>query len=138
MASHMGGAWERLIRSARKCLENLAGRAVLCDERLTTLMCIVEDTINSRPLSYTSTDPSDLKPLTPNDLLRAGQKHSLPICTQLSDRYGKRWKHVQLLGDQFWSRWRKEYIPKPLARHKWHDVKHNLKAMRTVFIRFSD
>jgi len=42
----------------------------LTDETLMTLECEVESsTLNSRPITVISEDPSDAKPLTPNHLL---------------------------------------------------------------------
>ncbi|XP_022102428.1 uncharacterized protein LOC110985607 [Acanthaster planci] len=42
LASHMGGAWERQIRTVRKVLASLLHNEVLDDERLETLFCEVE------------------------------------------------------------------------------------------------
>jgi hypothetical protein len=49
-ASHMGGAWERLIRSVRKTLMGLTTLQKLDDESLVTLLCSAEMIVNSRPL----------------------------------------------------------------------------------------
>ena len=49
-ASHIGGAWERMIRSTRKILQNLLGYQTLNDESCLTLMAEVEAVIKSRPL----------------------------------------------------------------------------------------
>ena len=38
-ASHIGGIWERQIRTVRKVMESLLKGQVLDDERLTTLFC---------------------------------------------------------------------------------------------------
>ena len=133
-ASHMGGSWERMIRSARRSLFFLAGKTTLCDERLTTLMCAVEETINSRPLTYVSSDPDDPKPLCPNDLLRVYQKPVLSISTLPHDRFGTKWRHTQLLANQFWVRWRREYIVQLQSRQKWLKEKEALKAGDIVLV----
>ena len=52
-ASHMGGVWERNIRSIMKILGAPVDQTTLSDESLHTLMCIVESIINSRPLTMT-------------------------------------------------------------------------------------
>ena len=64
-ASHMGGVWERMIRSVRRVLTLLMKEQTLSDETLLTLMCEVESTVNSRPITVVSEDPSDMEPLTP-------------------------------------------------------------------------
>ena len=71
-ASHMGGAWERQIRTVRSVLSTLLqkhGRQ-LDDESLRTLMVETEAIVNSRPLSTDDpADPSSVGALTPNHLL---------------------------------------------------------------------
>jgi hypothetical protein len=42
---------------------------VTSDEVLRTLLFEVAGLLNSRPLTYTSSDPDDFRPLTPNDFL---------------------------------------------------------------------
>ena len=71
-ASHMGGAWERQIRSARTILEGLlkTHSHSLNDESLRTLMAEVELIINSRPLIVeTISDSKSEIPLSPSNLL---------------------------------------------------------------------
>ena len=73
-ASHMGGVWERMIRSVRKIFNAVLKEQNLTEESLVTLMCEVKAILNSRPLTKISDDPNDLQALTPNHLLllRAG------------------------------------------------------------------
>ena len=68
-ASHMGGVWERQIRSVRRILAGLTQEQVLSYEMLTTLLVVAEGIINNRPITPVSSDPADLEPLTPNHLL---------------------------------------------------------------------
>ena len=133
-ASHMGGVWERLIRSARRCLFFLVGKITLCDERLNTLACIVEETLNSRPMTYVSSDPADPKPLCPNDLLRAYKRSVLPISTDAQDSFKKKWRHVQLLANQFWTRSQREYFALLQARQKWSKESVNFKVGDIVLV----
>ena len=74
VASHHGGVWERLIRSARQILQSTLReqhvKVARSEEQLQTLMCEVENTLNSRPLTKVSEDPRDLDVITPNDLLQ--------------------------------------------------------------------
>ncbi|XP_042870976.1 uncharacterized protein LOC122252530 [Penaeus japonicus] len=64
MASHMGGVWERQIRSVRKVLLSIIGLQRVDDDRLQTLFCEVEATLNNRPLTAVSRDINDLEALT--------------------------------------------------------------------------
>ena len=66
-ASHMGGVWERQIRSARTALNGLlqSHGQHLDDELLRTVMAEAEAIVNSRPLSYCSMTHTDLvEPIT--------------------------------------------------------------------------
>ena len=70
-ASHMGGVWERQIRTTRRILNTLLREhgSRLDDESLQTLMCKVESIINSRPITATSSDFKDPLPLSPSQIL---------------------------------------------------------------------
>ena len=70
--------------------------------------------MNSRPLTTdTAGDPTSPEPLTPNHLLTMKDNIALPPPGRFvkEDVYArKRWRKVQYLAEQFWSRWRKEYL----------------------------
>lgn len=80
-ASHMGGVWERQIRSVRNVLSSLMEHcgSHLDDEMLRTFMCKAAAIVNSRPLTVANIhDPNSLEPLTPNHLLTMKSKIILP------------------------------------------------------------
>ncbi|XP_014677289.1 PREDICTED: uncharacterized protein LOC106817151 [Priapulus caudatus] len=128
-ASHMGGIWERMIRSIRKVLNALLrGNHRLTDEVLETLFCEVENIINSRPITKSSDDVSDSRALTPNHLLLLRDGATLlPGKFGSSGMYPRRWRHVQHLADQFWRKWVKEYLPELQRRSKWIVQSRNIK-----------
>ena len=80
ISSHMGGVWERQIRSVRSVLSSFlkthAGR--LNDECLQTLFVEVEAIVNSRPLTVDSLNDESAEPLTPNHILTMKTKVVLP------------------------------------------------------------
>ena len=49
-----GGAFERMVRSTKRCLKKLIGRAHISLDELTTALAEIEAVLNSRPLSYVS------------------------------------------------------------------------------------
>ena len=66
-----GGAFELLIKSTKRCLCKLIGRAQVSFDELVTLLMEVEGVLNSRPLTYVSaSDTSQKSPLPhPTSLL---------------------------------------------------------------------
>jgi len=77
--------------------------------------------LNSRPLTPITLDPSSEGPLTPNHLrLQKGCAQMLPGVFSKVDWNGqRRWAQIQYEADQFWRRWRREYLPTILQRQKW-------------------
>ena len=92
------------------------------NEDFRTFLTEVECIINSRPLRIENIcDPTYSEPLTPN-LLTMKPKLLLAPSGRLleTDQYAReRWRRVQLLSDQFWKRWRKEYLHLLQSRTKW-------------------
>ena len=109
-ASHMGGVWERQIKTVRSVLTGLLENHgnQLDDESLRTLMIEAEAIVNSRPLTTDDlTDPDSQDVLTPNHLLT--MKSSIILAPPgnflRADVYSKkRWRRVQQLADEFWQR----------------------------------
>ena len=68
-ASHMGGVWERMIRSTKRILRTLLKELKVNEETLITILTEVEMILNDRPITQTSDDPKDLEALTPSHIL---------------------------------------------------------------------
>ena len=116
LSSNFGGVWERLIRSTRAILESLLrthGRS-LNDESFRTLLAEVEGIINSRPLTVDClNDENSPLPLSPINLLTMKSRVIMPPPGnfQSADVYSRRrWRRVQHLANEFWTRWRKEFL----------------------------
>ena len=127
-ASHMGGAWERMIRLVRQIFVSLLSGKRLDDDGLHTLLLEVESIINSRPLTNCSGDPEDPLPFTPNHLLKVDPSVGLPpTLTALSDVFAReRYRVVQYVADEFWRRWVEEYPKTMFPRRKWNERRVNL------------
>ena len=67
----VGGFWERLVKSVKRCLRKLIGRALLkFDEMATHVVNEIEATLNNRALTYLYDDSEGInQPLTPIDLI---------------------------------------------------------------------
>ena len=127
-ACHMGGAWERMIASAKLALRAVLGRLIVTDEVLKTVLAEVEAVLNSRPLTHVSTQVDDLEAITPNHLLLGRPVTCLPpgIFNSRDSVSRRLWRQTQALADQFWSRWLKEYVPGLTCRRKWTTEARNL------------
>ena len=139
-ASHVGGVWERMIRIVRSILnsllKNVAGR--LDDESLETFFCEAEAIINNRPLAPDSLSDVSCEALTPAHLLTMKAKVAFPPpgIFQREDIYcRKRWRQVQALAEQFWSRWRREYLALLQTRNKWQRPSRNFKEGDVVILK---
>lgn len=133
-SSHVGGVWERQIRTVRSVLNTTLSLAHgrLNDASLRTLFYEAMAIVNSRPLTVDNlNNPDSLEPLTPNHLLhlKSGTTLPPPGAFPKEDLYGaKRWRRVQFLTEQFWCRWRREYLHNIIARQRWHSPKRNLRV----------
>ena len=140
-ASHMGGVWERQIRSARSILLVLLEQCgtQLDDESLRTFMYETANIINSRPLTVDNlSDPLSPRPLTPNHILTMKSSVVLPPPGNFvkEDIYlRKKWRRVQHVLNMFWLRWQREFIQSLQKRQKWILPKRNLAKGDIVIIR---
>ena len=94
--------------------------------------------VNSRPITVMyQGDPTSPQPLTPNQILTMKSKIPFPPPGAFvkEDLYlRKRWRRVQYLLEQFWSRWRKEYVTSISKRQKWLNPKRNIQEDDIVLI----
>ena len=120
-APHFGGVFEVMVRAAKRAIYAILQSADITDEELTTAFVAAESLINSRPLTYISSSPSDETPLTPNHFLfgQCGGSFA-PAAVDTTDfNPRKRWRRVQQLVHHFWQRWIREWLPLLSARKKW-------------------
>lgn len=94
--SHHGGIWERMIRMVRRVLNSVLRQQTLDDDALYKVFCEAEAILNDRPLTKLSDDPTDLEPLTPNDLLLLKGKPVMPPGVfEPHDQYvRRRWRAI--------------------------------------------
>ncbi|XP_064475828.1 uncharacterized protein LOC135389726 [Ornithodoros turicata] len=122
-AAWWGGFWERMVRTVKQCLRRVLGRQCLTFEEMTTVLHEAEATVNSRPLTYLFTSPTEPSALTPAHLLIGRTLTALPspppstIRPSTAAELRKRWRHLQTVADQFWRRWRREYLLELKSAH---------------------
>ncbi|XP_058827183.1 uncharacterized protein LOC131687148 [Topomyia yanbarensis] len=77
-APHFGGLWEAAVKVAKKHLQRQLGNVRLSFEDMATVLSQIEASMNSRPLTPMSEDPSDFTALTPGHFLIGSSMHALP------------------------------------------------------------
>ncbi|XP_055628950.1 uncharacterized protein LOC129770264 [Toxorhynchites rutilus septentrionalis] len=119
---HMGGSWERLIQSVKKILTSiLPTQRLPTHEALRNALVMIENVINSRPLTYVPVDDEAAPALTPNSFLLGSTDGSKPLVLHDDSGVALRsaWKSSQILANKFWKKWLEEYLPEITRRSKW-------------------
>ncbi len=135
---HKGGSWERMIGVARRILDCILLRehAPFSHEVLCILMAEVSAIINARPLIPASTDPQSPFILNPAMLLT--QKGAVPSPPgEFNDRdlLLNHWRQVQALADEFWLRWKREYLPTLQSCRKCNEMRRNLQEGDIILLK---
>ena len=125
-----GGIFERMVKSTKRCLRKTVGQARLNYDELPTAVTEVESIINSRSLSYISSDDFE-EPLTPSHFLTGRRILSFPdrLCHQhdtddedygaTHERLTRRLNHLNTVLNQFWKKWRQEYLLELREAHRY-------------------
>ena len=111
-----GGMWERLIRNIKNVARKKLGKARLSYEEMITLLVEIEGIVNSRPLTYTYSEPNEPTPVSPSDLLIGKRITSLPEGITSGNEWTeplnveRRLKYKEKLAEEFWRTWKQEYL----------------------------
>lgn len=136
-APHMGGLWEAGVKSFKSHFKKVAGNFKYTFEEFQTLLYKIEACLNSRPISPTSQDPSDLSALTPGHFL-IGSPILVPIDPYLKDApisISNRWQRLKVINQNLCMRWKEEYLKELHKRYKWQKPSANLEENMMVVIR---
>ena len=134
--SHHGRIFEALIKSAKKALRAILGESRTTDEELLTAVVEVEGILNSRPLTYCSSDPNDEHVLTPNHFLygQMGGPLAPRVIDDLAFNPRNRWRFTQDLISKCWRRLMKKYLSTLNTRNKWVEEKRNIASGDVVLM----
>ncbi|XP_039439114.1 uncharacterized protein LOC120420194 [Culex pipiens pallens] len=136
-APHFGGLWEAAVRSTKKLLLKTIGETPVTAEDLNTLLVQVEGCLNSRPLTPMSDDPNDLEPLTPAHFLVQSSLQTVPdadLSAIPMNRLNK-FQTMQRMLQDFWTRWRREYLCQLQGRVKRWKPPIQIEAGKLVVIK---
>ena len=126
-APWQGRFFERLVKSVKRCLKKILGQSCVTYEELLTVLMEIECVLNSRPLTYVSTE--DLQePLMPSHLICGRRILSVPAedvadlkdpdWNTTSEDLMRRAVYLQSLISKFWNRWSKEYLLELRESHR--------------------
>ena len=111
-APWMGGFFERMVKSVKRCLRKMLLNTRLNYEEMLTVLREIENVLNNRPLTFVYNDDL-VETLTPNKLLY-GRNIETVVTNQNESieevDVTKRITYVRNIVDHFWSRWRNEYL----------------------------
>ncbi|GFW65776.1 integrase catalytic domain-containing protein [Trichonephila clavipes] len=125
------------IKLAKRHLIKTCKGHLLSFEELSTLLCQIEACINSRPLVPLSSDPADIRALTPGHFLIGEPLLEIPeskSITNTSLSLSCRWKSLLKLRQHFWDRWHKEVLHHYQSRPKWKASQSEVQVGNLVLI----
>lgn len=134
---HFGGIWEANIKAVKTHLNKVIGLQVLTYEELLTALTQIEAVLNSRPLCWLSTDPSDPLPLTPAHFLTMTPLKFIPAADvpDTSRSILERKRLLDHMVQSFWKRWQSEYLSQLQVRQKWNTSSPSLQKGTLVILK---
>lgn len=118
-------------------MKRVLGNTHLTFQNLYTVLAQIEATLNSRPITPMSSDPSDLDVLTPGHFLIGRRLTSVPDgdYSDLPLNRLSQFQHLQKLQQSFWVKWSKDYIGELQVRTKWTRGQGELKPGTLVILK---
>ena len=125
-----------MVKAAKKAIYAIVGDRDVTDEELITVSAGVESLLNSRLLTYQSSDPRDNVPLIPNHFLHDQMGGQFPPESVETTTFHpcQRWRKVEEIISWVWRRWLKECVPALNSRPKWTLEIRDLKVGDVVLV----
>ncbi|XP_011879940.1 PREDICTED: uncharacterized protein LOC105568687, partial [Vollenhovia emeryi] len=136
-APHFGGLWESTVKLFKHHFKRVVRELLFTFEELNTFTIEIEGILNSRPISYISSDPNDPLVLTPAHCLIGRPLINMPepnLSSVPANRLST-WQHISKVRQDFWSRWSLEYLNELQIRRKWIKDEPNLNIGSIVLLK---
>ena len=135
-APHSGGSGEGMVKSVKRTLYAVLGNRRHTDVVLQTTFYLVESTLNNRPLTPVSSDPTELAAITPNHFLLGHRSCTVPSLLSEEDfDHRKRYVRAQCYVESIWKMWLAEFVPNLNRRSKWSTLaKTELKSGHILWV----
>ena len=128
------GAVEALVKTAKRCIHFAVHTQRLTPAEYLSLAYEIANLINERPIGYRPSPDSEIKLLTPNNLLLGRSNAQNPGNLLPVTDHATRFRLVRETADQFWKRWTELYAPTLIKQNKWLQPKRDLKEGDVVLV----
>lgn len=132
---HFGGLWEAGVKSTKQHLRKIVGTHTLTFEEFATLLAQIEACLNSRPLAPLSNNPDQDGSLTPAHFLIGRAITASPQPDMEGIKTVTRWNLLTKLNQDFWKRWRTDYLSRLQRRPKWLQEQPNIQVGELVILK---
>ena len=120
----------------KKTLKSVLQNRIVAKEALRTALVEAEGILNSRLVTYVSSDADDIEALTPNHflLLRPNPSNEEADVGEREINSMKLWRQSQAPVNFIWKRFSKENIPSLTETKKWREKRKSLKEGDVVLV----
>ena len=125
-----------MIKSVKKGIKVVIGDHILSFPELQAVLFEIANLVNERPIGILNSQIDNISYLCPNDLLLGRASNRVPS-GPFNDKCSpkRRYLFIQLLVNNYWKKWMREYFSSLLIRQKWHTQKRNVQVKDIVLIR---
>jgi len=125
LAPWLGGFFERMVKSVKRCLKKILVNARLTFQEMLTTLSEIELIINNRPLTHIYDELTE-PPLTPNNLIYGRTVNRVVDNNSINNKENslrnnnihERSDYIKNILKHFWNRWKLEYITELREYHK--------------------
>jgi len=118
--------YERLVALVKEAFKATLGRRLMTHDEMRTFTVEVEASLNSRPLTFVSTEPDGLQPIRPVDFLNPTAELQMDRIGDVKGRVSatakgliQHWQAQQATMDHYWSRFSRDYLLLLREKSKW-------------------